>query len=171
MPEAAGLTNVALGHPVLFAQVQAGPAAPHRVDDRLGRDRLDSATPPYYGGRLPFPPAAESGQGALAVQARENDLEIIELASKIDHKPTRIATGAERLVLAAMKGGCSIPLGVYAKIMENRIEIHAMIADLDGKNLIKRTKSSPFEKYKTCAAELAEELLQSGGHEILNRIK
>ncbi len=117
--------------------------------------------------------AANPGRAPVlpAVQARENDIEIIELASKIDHKPTRIATDAERLVLAAMKGGCSIPLGVYAKITEKTLEIHAMIADLDGKNLIKLTKSSPVEQYQTCAAELAAELLQSGGQEILDRLK
>ncbi len=111
------------------------------------------------------------GQGALAVQARADNPEIIDLASTIDHKPTRIATEAERLVLAAMKGGCSIPLGAYAKITENRIEIHAMIADLDGKNLIRRTKSSPVEQYQECAVEIAEELLRSGGQEILDRLK
>jgi hydroxymethylbilane synthase len=146
----------------------------HRIDAviiacaglyRLGlADKITAVLPPEQ--FLPAP-----GQGALAVQARENDIEIIELASKIDHKPTRIATEAERLVLAAMKGGCSIPLGAYAKITENRIEIHAMIADIDGKNLIRRTKSSTLEHYQNCAAELAEELLQSGGKEILNWLK
>jgi porphobilinogen deaminase len=46
-----------------------------------------------------------------------------------------------------------------------------MIADLEGKNLIKRSKSGPVEQYQTCAAEIAEELLQSGGQEILDQLK
>ena len=111
------------------------------------------------------------GQGALAIQIRTGDTELAELVSKLDDEPTRITTQTERCVLAAMHGGCSIPLGVYARIIGDRLAIDAMIADIDGKNLIKRSSSSPVSQSKVCARKLAEELLEAGGEEILKRIK
>jgi hydroxymethylbilane synthase len=111
------------------------------------------------------------GQGALAVQVRAEDTKLAELVSQLDDEPTRIATQAERCVLAAMHGGCSIPLGVYARIIGDRLAIDAMIADIDGKNLIKRSSSSPVSQSMDCAQKLAEELLEAGGKEILERIK
>jgi len=111
------------------------------------------------------------GQGALAVQVRAKDTELAELVSKLDDEPTRIETQAERLVLAAMHGGCSIPLGVYARITGDHLTIDAMIADIDGKNLIKRSGSSPVSQSRDCAQKLVEELLEAGGREILDQIR
>jgi hydroxymethylbilane synthase len=112
-----------------------------------------------------------AGQGALAVQARAEDTDLIEIVSELDDDPTRIATQAERCVLAAMHGGCSIPLGVYARIIGERLVIDAMIADVEGKTLIKRSCSGPVSQSKDCAQKLAEELLEAGGKEILEQIK
>jgi len=111
------------------------------------------------------------GQGALAVQTRADDAELLQLASQLDDKPTRIATEAERRVLKAMHGGCSIPLGVYAKVTGRRLEIKAMIADIEGKNLIRRSDSCPLSQAQSCAQNLAEQLLASGGREILEQIR
>ncbi|MHC4500805.1 MAG: hydroxymethylbilane synthase, partial [Planctomycetota bacterium] len=110
------------------------------------------------------------GQGALAVQVRAEDTELAELVSRLDDEPTRIATEAERRVLAAMHGGCSIPLGVYARVVGDCLKIDAVIADIDGKNLIRRSVSGPISESRTSAQELARELLKAGGKEILAQI-
>ena len=111
------------------------------------------------------------GQGALSVQVRAEDTELIELVCQLDDEPTRIATQAERHILAVMHGGCSIPLGAYAKITNGIIELDAMIADTDGKNLIKGSRSAPVAQSKICAQKLAEELLGAGGKDILNTFR
>ena len=111
------------------------------------------------------------GQGALAVQVRGEDCDLAGLVSELDDRPTRVATQAERSVLAAMRGGCSIPLGVYARILNDRLLIDAMIADIEGKTLIRRSSSSPVEESKACAIRLAEELLEAGGRQILQKIR
>ncbi|HUT28164.1 MAG TPA: hydroxymethylbilane synthase [Sedimentisphaerales bacterium] len=111
------------------------------------------------------------GQGALAVQIRADDAELRRLVRGLDDEPTRVATEAERCVLAAMRGGCSIPLGAYARVADNRLVIDAMIADIDGRNLIRRCSSSTLDESHSCAIKLAEELLQVGGREILERIR
>ena len=111
------------------------------------------------------------GQGALAVQIRADDAELRRLVCDLDDEPTRIATEAERSVLAAMRGGCSIPLGVYARITDERVVIDAMIADVEGEVVIRRSGSSTIDGSKGCALRLAEELLDAGGREILEKIK
>jgi hydroxymethylbilane synthase len=111
------------------------------------------------------------GQGALAVQVREKDTELIDLAGQLDDEPTRIATEAERSVLASMQGGCSIPLGVYARIAEEQLEIDAMIADVKGEKYVRRSKTTCLEAAKSCARELANELLEAGGREILQQLR
>jgi len=111
------------------------------------------------------------GQGALAVHVRPEDTELIKLVSQLDDEPSRIATQAERSVLAAMHGGCSIPLGVYARIIDNHLLIDVVIADINGKNLVRRSTSSPVTEWNRAANKLAEELLQAGGKEIIDQIK
>jgi hydroxymethylbilane synthase len=54
------------------------------------------------------------GQGALAVECRAADTQLIQLISAIDHAPTRVAVTAERSLLAALEAGCSAPVGAYA---------------------------------------------------------
>lgn len=133
--------------------------------NRLGiADKISSVFEPSE--FLPAP-----GQGALAVQSRSEDCELVELLSRIDDKQSRITTEAERYLLSATHGGCSIPLGAYARIVDNQLIIDAMIADVEGKKLIKRSRSAPLNESKASAQELAEELLAAGGKEILEQIR
>jgi len=111
------------------------------------------------------------GQGAIAVELRCGDSELSEIVSMLDDKPSRIATEAERTVLSTMRGGCSIPLGAYARIIGNEMIIDAAIADLHGERLIKRSISCAVEDNKSCAKKLAEDLLNAGGRDILEQIR
>jgi hydroxymethylbilane synthase len=111
------------------------------------------------------------GQGALAIQVRTEDNELIELVSKLDDKSTRIATQAERHILEAMHGGCSIPLGVYSRISGDTITIDAMISDVGAKNYIRLSQTGNINQAKTCADKLAQKLLDAGGKQILIQIR
>jgi len=110
-------------------------------------------------------------QGALAVQIRADDNELAELLGQLDNAQTRIAVEAERAVLAALQGGCSIPLGVYAHILDDTITIDAMISDLQGNEYIKRSRTDSLNNVETSAKRLAEELLTAGGQKILEQIR
>ena len=110
-------------------------------------------------------------QGALAVQTREDDAELAGLVSQIDDRVSRITAETERHLLAAIHGGCSIPLGVYSYIEGNDITIDAMLADVEGKNYIRLAMTSVVENAQTSAEQLAEELLSAGGREILAKIR
>ena len=110
-------------------------------------------------------------QGALAVQIRADDSELMELVSKLDDKNSRITAETERHILAAMHGGCSIPLGVHTTIDEGSITIDAMICDEEGKRFVRRSATIPVTEAKTAALKMAEELLTAGGKEILEDIR
>jgi hydroxymethylbilane synthase len=110
-------------------------------------------------------------QGALAVQIRDDDNELVELVSRLDDKNTRIAVEAERRILSSMHGGCSIPLGVYSDISDDNIEIDAVISDVDGQKYVKRSIAGQIDKANEYAEQLAQALLQAGGKEILDEIR
>ena len=132
---------------------------------RLGlADRISAVLPPQE--FLP-PPA----QGALAVQIRADDTELAELVAKLDDRNARITAETERCILASMHGGCSIPLGVYSRIEGHNIIIDALISDIEGDKHIKRTVTAPIDQAKTTAENLAQELLEAGAKEILDKIR
>lgn len=77
--------------------------------ERLGktdwvRERLDPRN---------FCPAA--GQGSLGIETRKNDTATIEAVAFLDHAPTRFAVTAERAALAALGGGCQVPIGIHCQ--------------------------------------------------------
>ena len=133
--------------------------------NRLGlADKISVILPPRE-----FVPAP--AQGALAVQIRAEDNELAELVTKIDDNNSRIAVEAERCVLEAMQGGCSIPLGVYSEIHDETITIDAIICDIEGKRYARRSITSSIDQAKTSAKKLARQLLADGGQEILALIR
>jgi hydroxymethylbilane synthase len=96
-----------------------------------GLDRLEKAE--WVRERLDpkdFCPAA--GQGALAIETRKDDAATIAAVAFLDHAPTRFAVTAERAALAALGGGCQVPIGVHCRPAQDREgkwdEIFAVVA-------------------------------------------
>lgn len=111
------------------------------------------------------------GQGALAVQSRSDDSRLVDLLRQLDDQPTRIAVEAERTVLAALHGGCSIPLGVYARISGDTITIDAVLSDIEGKRYIRCSESDHIRHAGLCADKVAQELLSDAGRKILDQVR
>jgi hydroxymethylbilane synthase len=111
------------------------------------------------------------GQGALAIQTRTDDTELIEMLSPIDDANARITTDVERHILAALHGGCSIPLGVYSQVNGDEIEIIAVISDVKAVNFIRKTAICSISEAEFAAEKIANELLESGGRKILDDIR
>jgi hydroxymethylbilane synthase len=106
-------------------------------------------------------------QGALAVQTRSDDAVTNGLVAAINDEDARMTSFAERQVLVTMQCGCHAPVGAYAKIIGSDIEIHAFISDVEGRNFIKRRVTGPAKESDKLAEQIANELLSSGGREIL----
>jgi hydroxymethylbilane synthase len=110
-------------------------------------------------------------QGALAVQTRTDDVAASELIAAMDDKKTRMVTLAERQILVTTQCGCHAPVGAFAKITGDDIEICAFISDTEGKNFISRRITGPVEKAGKLAEKLANDLLNAGGKEILEKLE
>jgi len=100
------------------------------------------------------------GQGALAIECREDDKEILELLSKFSNEKTTRTVFAERAFLNKMDGGCQVPIAGYAIIQENNeVSLTALVSSPDGKQIFKQkvVGSNPVEVGEQAAAILTEQ--------------
>jgi hydroxymethylbilane synthase len=110
------------------------------------------------------------GQGILAVECRESDGEINEILSRINHEDSSISAYSERAFLSGLGGGCQVPVGCYARIKEDMINIVGLIASPDGGRIIKEEIQGSLEIHESLGKELALRILDKGGREILQSI-
>ncbi|MHC4118813.1 MAG: hydroxymethylbilane synthase [Planctomycetota bacterium] len=108
-----------------------------------------------------------SAQGALGIQTRADDAETNKIIAAIDDADARTTTSAERTILTTMQCGCHAPVGAYAKITGEEIDIRAFISDPSGENFISREVTGPADQAIKLAEQIAHELLNAGGREIL----
>jgi hydroxymethylbilane synthase len=125
--------------------------------ERLGwMDRLSDILSPHD--MLP-----QAGQGAIAVQCRAGDAAVLALVAPIDHSPSHRALRAERAVLAALAGSCSVPVGAWAEPPgpDGALRVHGLLATGDGRVVIRMTRHGT--EPEAAGAAVAEALLTEGG--------
>ena len=111
------------------------------------------------------------GQGALAIECRAGDAEILSAIAFLRDAGMTTAAQAERAFLRRVEGGCQIPVGVYAEVDDDgQISIDAMIASVDGQRICRSDAHGAGEQAEVLGTALAEELLDAGGREILKEI-
>ncbi|MCX6641719.1 MAG: hydroxymethylbilane synthase [bacterium] len=116
-----------------------------------------------------FVPAA--GQGALVVESRSDDIEMKQLAEEIDSVYDRACFNAERSLLSALKVGCSVPVGAWARYEGGRIKMDALIAARDGSQVIRSSGFAHTRQEAKALGELvARDLLVQGGGDLLKHV-
>ncbi|MBD2313147.1 hydroxymethylbilane synthase [Desertifilum sp. FACHB-1129] len=110
------------------------------------------------------------GQGALGIECRAEDAEVLELLKALEHKPTAQRCYAERAFLRELEGGCQVPIGVQTVIEGETLTLTGMVASLDGQRLIKDTTSGAATQAEELGIELANKLKDQGAQAILNEI-
>ena len=105
------------------------------------------------------------GQGALAIETRDDDGAAREVAGKLDHPKTRAAVTAERALLAVLEGGCQVPIGAYAQIEGSSIHLRAIVASPDGQRVVRDSLCG--EEPIALGHELGRRLLAAGARNIL----
>lgn len=127
----------------------------HRISDILPFDRMLPAV----------------GQGALAIETRSDDKPTRQYVEALHHRPTEIATTAERSLLRALEGGCQIPIGALGRVENGTLSLEAVVGSLDGKKIIRRSISGAQDEANALGIKLAEQLLQAGARKILDSIR
>lgn len=112
----------------------------------------------------------QAGQGVVAVQCRADDGPMRALLAAIDHDPTHRALDAERAVLAALGGSCTVPVGAYAELSgagagagvgAPSLRVTGLVASADGHTLIRLSREG--DDPEVVGAEVARALLENGG--------
>jgi len=114
-------------------------------------------------------PAA--GQGALAIETRENDERISEVVAKVDDQETKYRLEAERGFLEYLEGDCQVPIGAFAEVNGNNITLEGMVSTLDGKECLQKTISGSVDEAAELGVKLAKELVEEGAKEILKKVR
>ncbi|OQP17999.1 hydroxymethylbilane synthase [Geobacillus zalihae] len=109
------------------------------------------------------------GQGALAVECREDDEELREWLHRLNDERTERAVRAERAFLQQMEGGCQVPIAGYAEVKEGTVRLTALVASPDGKEMYKEivTGADPEAVGRQAAAVLIEQ----GAKALIERVK
>ncbi|MGB3207102.1 MAG: hydroxymethylbilane synthase [Crinalium sp.] len=111
------------------------------------------------------------GQGALGIECRADDTEVLELLKKVlEHTPTAQRCYAERAFLRELEGGCQVPIGVNTTIEGDTLTLTGLVASLDGQRLIKDTITGATADAEQLGIELAQRLRPQGAKEILEEI-
>ncbi|WP_419959154.1 hydroxymethylbilane synthase [Psychrobacillus sp. BM2] len=109
------------------------------------------------------------GQGALAIECRADDQELIDELSKLSDRDTWVAVEAERAFLAAMDGGCQVPIAGHATISDDKITMTALVAAPDAsvvyKEILTGTNADALGK------ELARIVTEQGAYDLIQQVK
>lgn len=117
------------------------------------------------------------GQGALAIECRADDEQILQLLAPLNHLATRLCVIAERTMNKTLEGGCQVPIAGFATINGDTLTLRGRVGSLDGKTLLKSqhtitlTHSTDDEKNaKNLGEQVAQDLLSQGADKILQEI-
>lgn len=123
---------------------------------RMGwQDRITEYLPVEH-----FTPAV--GQGALGIETRSGDKEMVTLLSKINDKPTWQAVTAERTFLQELGGGCRAPIAALGIVSNDTIKLHGMVAGADGSQILRATEEGDAQEPEQLGKRLAEKMIESG---------
>ena len=119
------------------------------------------------------PPAwlPAAGQGAIAVQVREDDDRMRSLLIVLNDEPTMIATLAERAFLAALEGGCQVPIGALAVETVKGLVLHGLIAEVTGRVVVRGERAFGGDDPELVGVRLANDIRSRGGTDVLATLR
>ncbi|MGB5974214.1 MAG: hydroxymethylbilane synthase [Nodosilinea sp.] len=110
------------------------------------------------------------GQGALGIECRTDDAEILKLLSVLADSPTTARCLAERAFLRELEGGCQVPIGVNTAIENDTLTLVGLVASLDGQRVSKNTVQGSVAEAESLGIQLAQHLRAEGAQAILDEI-
>ncbi len=133
--------------------------------ERLGMtDRITD----YFSPRS-FLPAA--GQGALAIEIASDNDRIKKFLAKLINKDLENELTAERTFLKVLGGGCQVPVGAYARVIDDELRLYGLVGSLDGKKIVRDEITGRPEYASQIARDLAGKLKEAGASEILEEVR
>lgn len=111
------------------------------------------------------------GQGALGIECREDNYDLLVLLASLEDRNTRVCVDAERAFLAGLNGGCQVPIAGHAHFVdEENLILDGLIAEVDGSLVLRGSRSGNAIDAREIGEALAKELLDGGGRRILEKL-
>ena len=111
------------------------------------------------------------GQGAIAIEVKEENKEILKVLSVLNHSESEICVTAERSFLNRLDGGCQIPFAAHATIDGDILTIEGMVATLDGRKMQREKIKGNSKDAIQLGIDLANSIKKNGGYKILEEVK
>lgn len=110
------------------------------------------------------------GQGALVLEARADDAEVIEMVSVLDDREAQIATTAERAFLARLGGGCRLPMAALGVVEGDSLRLRALVSDPEGRRILRGELTGAASDAQAVGAALGDQLLAQGAAELIAEV-
>lgn len=107
------------------------------------------------------------GQGALSIECRSSDLEVLELLTRYHCEETARNVTAERALLGKLNGGCQVPIGAYAEQYDGLTRLTGLVGSPDGSTILRTTHE--LDQPEQLGTEVAERLIERGADQILSQ--
>ena len=111
------------------------------------------------------------GQGAIGIECRSDDDAINALLAPLNHPETALRVSAERAQNSRLNGGCQVPIGGYAELIENdQIRLRGLLGFPDGSQIFRSEKTAARSDAEALGIAVAEDLLAQGGDKVLTQL-
>ncbi|MDG6410043.1 hydroxymethylbilane synthase [Glaesserella parasuis] len=110
------------------------------------------------------------GQGAIGIETRLNDERVLAYLAELNHQPTAYCVQAERAMNSRLQGGCQVPIGGFATLTGDEIELNALVGSLDGSTIVRASAKGNIKEAEKLGVEVAEALLAKGADHILKTV-
>ena len=133
----------------------------------LKRLSLEHRITQYIGTDLMLPAV---GQGAIGIESRTDDKQILDIISVIDDKKSRSCIQAERAMNNALQGGCQVPIAGYCRLNNDELTLQGLVGRVDGSKIIKQQITGFINEAESLGEKLAKQLLNQGADLILTEL-
>jgi hydroxymethylbilane synthase len=107
------------------------------------------------------------GQGALGIECLDSRTDLIALLAPLNDADTADCVRAERGMSRALGGSCQVPLGGFAEIISDQIQLRGFVAEVDGSRIISGQVTGARSQAEALGADLAQQLIVLGADKIL----
>ncbi len=103
----------------------------------------------------------------MGIECRLDDAWTQALLAPLNHAETAVRVRAERAMNTRLEGGCQVPIGSYAELVNGELWLRALVGAPDGSQMVRGERRGPAEQAEALGISLAEELLDNGARDIL----
>ncbi len=108
------------------------------------------------------------GQGAVAIEVRDSDEDVMAVVAKLDDPATHTCIAAERAFLRRLEGGCQVPIGAHAVVTGEKVSLEGLVGSLDGSVVYRESVSGPAAEAAEIGIRLADKLIERGAAKLLD---